>query len=159
MEKIGLVLTLLLALHGCSASDDRLHDLQRDLNGGVSQLRAVKVVEVKLPEIDDRERIVIINGRYLGGVCGVDDFGGDVRQEIDLRFGASEGAAAFLVLVSGSRVLDFASLDYSLYLPKGGAGGYGKECALIVKKENSLLRVRCEQDSKGGCNVLVDFGM
>lgn len=159
MEKIGLVLTLLLALLGCSASDDRLHDLQRDLNDGVSQLRAGKVFEVKLPAIDDRERIVIINGRYLGGVCGVDDFGGDVRQELDLRFGASEGAAAFLVLVSGSRVLDFASLDYSLYFPKGGEGGYGPECAFIIKKEHSILRVHCEHGDEGGCNALVEFGM
>lgn len=149
MEKVILILALLVGLLGCSANDDRLHDLQRDLNDGISKLSQGRVVEVKLPSLTEHERLVFINGRYIGGVCDSGDLEGGVRQELDLRFGASEGRAAFAVLVLEDRVLDSVPFDEPFFFLESARKGLSQECALIATKENSMLRIYCENESDG----------
>lgn len=161
MKKSDLALLLVLTgLLGCSAGDERLHRLQRDLHDGIAGLLPGKTIEVQLPPIREDERIVFINGRYIGSVCDSSDQGESVRQELDLRFGASEGRAAFVILVSKDRILESASFDEAFSFPAGARTEGGPECALIAKAGDSALRISCERSTASApiCRPLIALG-
>lgn len=160
MEKIGFVLPLfLVGLLGCSSSDERLHDLQRDLDGGISKLRPGEKIEVHLPFVKEGERIVFINGRYVGSVCESGDLAESLRQELDLRFGASEGAAAFAVLVSNKKILDAVSFDETLEFSNEAREEGNPACAMIIKKSRATIWLSCGGGAdQSVCHPVVTFG-
>lgn len=136
-----LVLWLgLMALAGCGGPDERLMNLDAQIKALEGTMKLGEVREVALPQINQGEWVVAINGQYVGSVCEPSPLSKEAAQEVSSY--VSKTYPAFLVL----GLKDHVRSDIPLSLAYTAVNPLEESrwtCALIAGPEHRVLVVEC----------------
>lgn len=136
----------LVYLTGCGGPDERLVSLDARIKALDGKMKLGEVREVALPTIRSDEWVVAINGLYQGSVCNPSPLSEKAAQHVVLDYGSSESHPAFLLLVSGDRVVSSMALSIASW-PATVRPQSDKDCALIAGTTHQALVVECIQPS------------
>lgn len=141
-----LVLGLgLMALAGCGGPDERLQALDARIKALDGTMKLGEVREVSLPSIKQGEWIVAIAGQYGGYVCTPSPLSAKASQKVS-DYGGSESFPAFLLLVSGDRVvadMPLSIANSTSVIRSTEKRKYQELCALIASPTHRSLVVEC----------------
>lgn len=155
-----LGLSLLAALAGCGGPDERLVNLDARIKALDGQMKLGEVREVPLPLIKPGEWIVAIAGQYGGHTCDPSPLSAKGSQKVS-DYGGSESFPAFLLLVSGDRVV--SDIPLSVADSPSAIQPHEKDqalCALIAGSNHRSLVVECmkpvsENPAGRACEVVL----
>ncbi len=138
-----LGLSLLISLAGCGGPDERLIELDARIKALDGQMKLGETREVPLPTIKEGEWIVAVGGQYSGHACQPSPLSEKASQKVS-DYGGSESFPAFLLLVSGDRVVSDMALSVadspSVIQPLEKDQAL---CALIAGPTHRSLVVEC----------------
>lgn len=135
---------ILVPLISCGGQDERLQILDARIKALDGKMKLGEVREVPLPPIKRGEWIVAIAGQYGGRICTPSPLSTKVTERVNYNFGMSELYPAFLLLVSGDRVVSDMPLSIAKTPTSVRYVVIGQDmCGLIADSNHHSLVVEC----------------